>query len=144
MNDEQLARSVPGTYGSILDTARHLVDGDAWYLFALNGDRTLLFDKNQAGLDELDTAMERTGRGWSAFIAADPDPATLVTEVDEDDGFRKDASIGIRLAQAIHHGSDHRSQICTALTALGIAPPSIDAWDYGVSVGRVVDVPPAS
>ena len=38
--------------------------------------------------------------------------------------------MGIRLAQAIHHGTDHRSQVCTALTTLGIEPPAIDVWDY--------------
>jgi uncharacterized damage-inducible protein DinB len=37
----------------------------------------------------------------------------------------------------VHHGTDHRSQICTALTTLGIEPPSIDVWDYGEQDGRV-------
>ena len=35
---EQVATGVPGTYGSILDTARHLVGSDAWYLFAITDD----------------------------------------------------------------------------------------------------------
>jgi uncharacterized damage-inducible protein DinB len=46
------------------------------------------------------------------------------------------------LAQALHHGTDHRSQICTTLTSLGVEPPGIDVWNFGVEVGRVVDVPP--
>ena len=32
---EQLETSLPGTYGSILDTMRHLVGSDAWYLHRL-------------------------------------------------------------------------------------------------------------
>ena len=32
-----------------------------------------------------------------------------------DDGSATTAPIGIRLAQVVHHGTDHRSQICTAL-----------------------------
>jgi uncharacterized damage-inducible protein DinB len=44
----------------------------------------------------------------------------------------------------LHHGTDHRSQICTALTSLGAEPPSIDVWDFGVEVGRVVEVHPSS
>ena len=52
--------------------------------------------------------------------------------------------MGIRLAQARHHGTDHRSQICTALTTLGVEPPSIDVWDFGAQDGRVVEIPPSS
>ena len=52
--------------------------------------------------------------------------------------------MSIRLAQALHHGTDHRSQICTALTTLGMEPPFIDVWDYGEQDGRVVEVPSAS
>ena len=44
---------------------------------------------------------------------------------------------GIRLAQVVHHGSDHRSQICTALTELGHEPPEFDVWAYGETVGLV-------
>jgi len=58
-----------------------------------------------------------------------------------DDGSESHAPRGIRLAQAIHHGTDHRSQICTALTSLGIEPPLIDVWDYGETQGRVSQVP---
>ena len=50
--------------------------------------------------------------------------------------------MGIRLAQAIHHGTDHRSQICTALTMLGIEPPFIDVWAFGAETGRVVEFSP--
>jgi uncharacterized damage-inducible protein DinB len=59
-------------------------------------------------------------------------------------GYVRDAPIGIRLAQAIHHGTDHRSQICTALTTLGVEPPVIDVWGLGTETGRVVDIPPTS
>jgi uncharacterized damage-inducible protein DinB len=38
---------------------------------------------------------------------------------------------GDRLAHALHHGTDHRSQICTALTSLGVKPPGIDVWESG-------------
>jgi uncharacterized damage-inducible protein DinB len=50
--------------------------------------------------------------------------------------------MSIRLAQVLHHGTDHRSQICTALTTLGVDPPDIDAWDFGLQDGRVVEIPP--
>ena len=64
-------------------------------------------------------------------------------DVDEE-GYERDATIGIRLAQALHHGTDHRSQICTALTTLGVEPPSIDVWEFGAQTGLVVEIPPTS
>ena len=62
-----------------------------------------------------------------------------MTEIDEDDGYERDAPIGLRLAQALHHGTDHRSQICTALTSLGVEPPSIDVWTFGVIDGSITE-----
>ena len=49
------------------------------------------------------------------------------------------APLTIRLAQVIHHGTDHRSQVCTALTTLGIEPPAIDAWDFAWKDGRLTE-----
>jgi uncharacterized damage-inducible protein DinB len=53
------------------------------------------------------------------------------------DGRVTHATVGIRLAQVLHHGSDHRSQICTALTVLGHEPPEFDVWAYGETIGLV-------
>lgn len=139
----QLATPVPGTYGSILATMRHLVSGDAWYLFALTGGRIATVDADDLGLGELASAMEGNGAAWSSLLAQDLDPDTMVVRR-RDDGSETHAPVGIRLAQALHHGTDHRSQVCTALTTLGVEPPSIDVWDYADQDGRLVEVPPAS
>ncbi|MEO8425297.1 MAG: hypothetical protein ABI595_15475 [Actinomycetota bacterium] len=94
-------------------------------------------------LAELRAEMEGHGAAWSRDLAGDIDPdAVLVRR--RDDGSETHAPIGIRLAQALHHGTDHRSQICTALTTLGVEPPFIDVWDFGLLDGRVVEVPPTS
>jgi uncharacterized damage-inducible protein DinB len=50
--------------------------------------------------------------------------------------------LGIRLASALEHGDDHRSQVCTALTLLGIEPPEIDVWAFGLATDRSTDLPP--
>ena len=144
LTPEQIATTVPGTYGSILDTLRHLIDGDAGYLFFLTQDRSFALDRGAMELAELRSEIERDGAGWQAFLAENPDPERIVEEVDETDGFRREASVGLRLAQALLHGADHRSQICTALTTLGIDPPSIDLWDFGLQTGRTTEVQPRS
>ena len=57
------------------------------------------------------------------------------------DGTQSHSPAGIRLAQALHHGTDHRSQICTGLTALGQEPPEIDVWAFGDETGTVFESP---
>ena len=143
LSPKQLETTVPGTYGSILQTMRHLVGSDSWYLFDITGDRARRIEEEQMGLPELRAAIEADGIAWAAYLAQDPDPDTVLHEVDETDGYERDAPVAIRLAQALHHGTDHRSQICTALTSLGVEPPSIDVWEFGVSNGRVAEAFPA-
>lgn len=140
---EQLATPVPGTYGSILDTQRHLVGADASYLFVTTGGRTPQIDEDQMDLRQLRTQMESHGPAWSQLLAEDLDPKTILVR-HRDDGSETSAPMSIRLAQAVHHGTDHRSQICTVLTTLGIEPPAIDAWDFGLEEGRVTEIPPTS
>ena len=143
LSPEQLGKGVPGTYGSILATMRHLVGADSSYLFALTGGRVPVIDEDQMDLPELRTAMEANGAAWSSLLAQDLDPDFVVVRR-RDDGSESHAPMGVRLAQALHHGTDHRSQICTALTTLAVEPPAIDVWDFAAQDGRLVEVPPTS
>ena len=143
LDDDQLATGVPGTYGSILDTMRHLVGADASYLVALSGGRRPPIDEEAMDLGQLRMEMEADAAAWTALIVQPLDPDTDVVRR-RDDGTDSHAPLGIRLAQALHHGTDHRSQICTALTALGIEPPAIDVWDYADQDGRLSVTPSAS
>jgi len=142
LDPKQLNAAVPGTYGSILETMRHLVGADTYYLSHLTGDPAREIDSDGMDLRGLRAEVEADERTWSEVLAEDLDPDTVVRDVDED-GYRRDATIGVRLAQAIHHGTDHRSQVCTALTSLGVEPPSVSVWAFGEQVGRVVELPPA-
>lgn len=135
LDDAQLATSVPGTYGSIIDTLRHLVGGDVFYLDVLSGDEPP-FDEEGSDIPTMRAVMKAHDPIWQGLIAGDIDPTTVVIE-HEDNGFETHAPLGIRLAQALHHGTDHRSQVCTALTSLGIDPPGIDVWDFAGHDGRM-------
>lgn len=136
LEPEQLDTTVPGTYGSIIDTLRHLVGGDCGYLLALTGGRTPEIDEEHMDLAALRAQMEANGPEWAALVDRDIDPDADVVR-HRDDGTDSHAPIGIRLAQALHHGTDHRSQICTALTSLGVTPPEIDVWDFADQDGRL-------
>ena len=143
LTEEQLASPVPGTYGSILDTMRHIVGADDWYLHVLTGGTSELIDERAMSLEELRAVVQEQASVWSALLAQGRDPAEMVV-ARRKDGTEGHAPLGIRLAQAIHHGTDHRSQICTGLTALGIEPPDIDVWAFGEQQGRVFDSPASS
>jgi uncharacterized damage-inducible protein DinB len=143
LSPAQLGTLVPGTYGSILDTQRHIVGADASYLFVTSGGRTPQIDEDHMDLPELRATMESHGPAWLRLLAENPDP-DAVFERHRDDGSETHAPMSIRLAQVLHHGTDHRSQICTVLTTLGMEPPAIDVWDFGVQDGRVIEIPPTS
>ena len=144
LSPQQLETTVPGTYGSILDTLRHCIGSDAWDLFVATGDRASLIDEDDMHLSELRAAMESHGPAWSRLLAQDLDPDAVLNEVDEDDGYERNITMGFQLAGALQHGTDHRSQVCTILTTLGVEPPPIDVLDYGIQEGRVVEITPAS
>jgi uncharacterized damage-inducible protein DinB len=97
------------------------------------------------GLDlpALRAHMERHAAGWPELLAQVLDPEAIFVR-HRDDGSESRAPLGIRLAQVLHHGTDHRSQICTALTTLGIQPPEIDVWDYGWQAGLLSETKPAA
>ncbi|MEO6578802.1 MAG: DinB family protein [Candidatus Limnocylindria bacterium] len=143
LTPEQLQTSVPGTYGSILDTIRHLVGADAAYLGLISDGQSSEIQEDAMDLAQLRSTMVALGPVWAAVLAANPDPDRDVIRHRED-GSDGHAPLAIRLAQAIHHGTDHRSQVCTALTTLGTEPPAIDVWDYGADDGRVFETEPTS
>jgi uncharacterized damage-inducible protein DinB len=136
LDEAQLASTVPGTYGSILDTLRHLVDGDVFYLDILRGGAPEPFDKDGSDIPTLRAIMAGHDRAWQDLVAGDLDPAVDIVE-HEDSGYDTHAPLGIRLAQALYHGTDHRSQVCTALTALGVQPPEVEVWELARQDGRM-------
>lgn len=138
----ELETSVPGTRGPVLDTLRHVVEGDAEDLFILTGDRAFYVGAERMSLADARVVMERNGSGWAEFVSRSLDPDAVVREVDETDGYQRWAPVAFRLAAALDHGSDHRSQICTALTTIGVDPPKIDVYNFGLDTGRVVEKMP--
>jgi uncharacterized damage-inducible protein DinB len=136
LTSDQLETTVPGTYGAVIETMRHLVGSDVSYLSVVSGGRLAEIDEATMSLSDLRAAMAENGPLWAAFLTGNPDPDVIVTR-HRDDGTRSHAPMSVRLAQAIHHGTDHRSQVCTALTGFGITPPEIDVWDFARSGGRL-------
>lgn len=141
LTPEQLEATVPGVYGSILQTLRHTVGADTWYLFVLTAGRVANVDEDSMSLSELRAEMARNGPRWRAYLGSEPDARNVVAHGGGE--VKTHAPIGIRLAQALHHGTDHRSQVCTILTTLEIEPPDIAVWAMAEEDGRLKDLPAA-
>ena len=122
---------------------RHLVSADRAYLWLLTEGVVSQVDEEGLDFAAMQTVMEADANAWQAFLAGDLDPDRIVVR-HRDDGSESHAPLGVRLAQVIHHGTDHRSQICTALTNLGIEPPAVDVWDFAREDGRLFEVFPGS
>lgn len=137
---EQLGTSAAGTYGAIRDTIRHIVDSDASYLAAFDGGPASVADPNASSAADWKVEMEAHADRWRAILAGGVDPDAVVIHRRRD-GSDRHATAGIRLTQALVHGAEHRSQIATILTTLGIEPPDVDPWAYGASNGLVTEVP---
>ncbi len=130
----QLQTPAPGAYGSILDTLRHLVTSDGWYLTFFREPTAPIDEGAEVSLAELRSMITGNGMAWAELLAGELDADTDVVE--HGDGWDFHAPLGLRLAQVIQHGTDHRSQICTALTSFGLTPPGIDLWSFGEATGR--------
>ncbi len=144
LTDEQLSAPAAASYGSIIETFRHLVTSDAGYLHALSGAQTSwLADYRRApdevpepwhegpmedgDLDELERRIEETELLWDAFLGGAEFDAERVLVLD---GGTYECPAGIVMAQVFDHGSVHREQICATLTALGIEPPDLQPWAF--------------
>ena len=52
------------------------------------------------------------------------------------DGRDYDVPCGVILAQALHHGNEHRAHLCTVLSSLGLTPTALGLWDYAEATHR--------
>jgi uncharacterized damage-inducible protein DinB len=144
LTDEQLATTVPGTFGSLIGTLRHTVGADSSYLDLLApGEVTTIDEEDALGIAELRATMAACGEAWDRLAARELDGSREITR-NREDGSTSTAPLSIRIVQALHHGTDHRSQVCTALTSLGIEPPEIDVWAYAWKDDRLAETPPTS
>jgi len=137
LSADDLQTNVPGTRGPMIDTLRHIVSADAVDLEIATGETAI--EADEMSIEELRDATEHIGAAWARFLSGSIDPDQMVREVDDSDGYERNAPLSFRLAGTLEHGTDHRSQICTALTTLGVEPPKIDVMNYGIATDRVTE-----
>jgi uncharacterized damage-inducible protein DinB len=137
LDEPTLASTMPGTYGTIIETLRHLVDAEASYLYRLTGawPANPWRDDYEVGTDVLTARAAVLSATLEQVLAGDWDDERLDERCSDDEVFTVRA--GVFLAQALHHANEHRAHVCTILGALGHEPPDVSAWGYARAAGRM-------
>ncbi|TMF78895.1 MAG: DUF664 domain-containing protein [Chloroflexi bacterium] len=122
--------SVPGTYGTLYLTLQHIVGGEQFYIRLLTGEvlGAPVRKTERRTLEDLVAISELTSARAIAIAARDDADRVIAPGDDQ-------TTVGIVLAQLIHHGNEHRAQATTILGAHGRTTPKIGAWTYGIVNG---------
>jgi uncharacterized damage-inducible protein DinB len=135
LDEQTLTATMPGTYGTIIATLRHIIYCEIDFLERLLGreqsDPWQLGDTT--GLDALIGQAAQLATDWEVFLASDVDSER---PLQPDEGTNT-IPAGIVIAVVLYHGSEHRGQICTILGALGHEPPDLTPWAYAFASGRI-------
>ncbi|HUG15177.1 MAG TPA: DinB family protein [Thermomicrobiales bacterium] len=136
LTDEQLRAAVTGTYGSIIDTLRHTVRSEAGYCRRLTGEAAnwLGPDADAPDIDEMIARNDDLAARWERFLAA-PFDAERIFVIPWHDSDRN-VPAGVVLTQALHHGNEHRTQVCTTLTSIGVESPALGVWEFAEATDR--------
>jgi uncharacterized damage-inducible protein DinB len=74
LTPDQLKTPVPGTYGPIIDTLRHLVASDGWYLSFFRKGHVAIDEEADTSLAELRSAVTGNGAAWTELLAGENRP----------------------------------------------------------------------
>lgn len=129
LSPDQLNASILGTYGSIRDTLQHMVAAEQSYFSRISTGKRYDRPENAPpmNLTDMVDSVRTTGSGlieWASTVQAGD-----TVQIDWD-GTPRDVPKTIILTQVINHATEHRAQIMTILTQIGIQPPDLDSWSY--------------
>lgn len=130
LSDEQLQTGTTGGFGSIGDTLQHIVRSEESYIHRIRTGNPIARPDPvpQLSFDEMIESLRRSGEGLIEW--ADKVQATDSVKVTWKDGQLVNVPKAVILVQAINHATEHRVQIMTILTQLGIEPPELSGWAY--------------
>lgn len=134
--DEQLDMKPHSvTKGNIRETLIHLAASQRGYLALLT--RPLEARPiSPISFAELEESIRTSGEGLLAL--AEHSQTILESRLRTRDGFIVEP--WVVMLQVINHATEHREQIKSMLSFLGITPPDIDGWDYGEIMKALVPV----
>ena len=137
LSDKQLdAKPQSATKGSIRRTLLHLVASQQGYLSLLTLPPEARPNVPPA-FAELQKVASISGEGLLA-LARDEASNLPKARLQTKDGYLVEP--WVVMVQAINHATEHREQIKSMLTSLGVTPPDIDGWDYGEATKALIPI----
>lgn len=135
LTDEQLdAPPQSATEGSIRNTLLHLVSAQYGYLRLLTLPVEERRERVTVEFAHIEKSITESGERLLE-LARDASKLPTTRLQTRDDHWVEPWVI---MVQIINHATEHREQIKSMLTALGITPPSIDGWDHGSATNALV------
>lgn len=138
LTDAQLdADPTSATYGSIRKTLVHMASSQKGYLRELTLPLDERRDPIRLTIADVEESMRDSGETLLALVH-DPSKMYPTTPLLTPDDYTVEP--WVLLLQIINHATEHREQIKSMLTALGITPPNIDGWNYGFATNALVKI----
>jgi uncharacterized damage-inducible protein DinB len=125
-----LSATAAGVYGEVLATLSHLLEADGRYLRYLEGTPPAPKTGPDATkpLSELADQVRDQAVRWRVVL--DGIGQTDITIPARGERPELPHATNLLVDQALHHGNDHRTQICTVLSVNGYEAPNLDVWTY--------------
>ena len=126
---EQLTASAPGTYGPIIATLWHKILAEADSVGRLTGSQPQpsMPHEDNPGLSNLSDFADQVAGSLLDTVQRFP-PDHMVHE--EEEGNTIDYKAQALFIQIINHGIEHRTNVTTILSGLGLPAPEVDGWGY--------------
>jgi uncharacterized damage-inducible protein DinB len=107
----------------------HIIQAESDYVGRLTGDRPQPPFKWDSGVDMAELSAFATQVAEALVDAVQRiSPTHIVHE--EEDGQTLDYQARALFIQVINHGIEHRTNITTILSGLGLPAPEVDGWGY--------------
>jgi uncharacterized damage-inducible protein DinB len=153
LSDEQLDAPpafASAPYGSIRKTLVHLIAAQQRYLhhltLPLEVRNEIVYpdfadEEAVAGSTRepflVEAIADSTGEAFLALVRGETN-LFQSTQIHTPDGYIVEP--WVLMVQVINHSHEHREQIKSMLSALGITPPEMDGWMYGDTLGALVKI----
>ena len=129
LTDEQLDSEIIGVYGSIRDTLLHIVRAEQSYFSRISTGKMYVHptDAPPMTVTDMMAVAQATGEGFIEWAAKVQENDSVKIDWD---GTLREVPKTIILNQVINHATEHRSQIMSIMTQIGIEPPDVSSWTY--------------
>jgi uncharacterized damage-inducible protein DinB len=137
LSDELLDATAVGTYGSIRDTLLHVIRAEVSYVTRVNGK----LPKNPPPKDrfpgfEALADVVRWAGDEMLQLALSARASTIVT--DRWPEGTEQYKLTDLMVQAVTHSTEHRTQVSTIITQLGLEPPDMSGWQWMDERGEIL------